>query len=211
MTSGVVRIPVVLLSACLVSACSVTHQRMDLTVQGDVPTVDAQGRRLGSRGRAVVGTTLTRRVTAGFPCPSDNPCPGMVKQVSLVPIGTQLGQPPAPEDMARRIAPSGPTSEQVRTDVRHAYTDAIWVRYRRYAQYVSGQLSGADYVEVAPAEGGPTERYRRVYDGLDDAMRDIANDYAALEWTRFEREWGRVPVATGAQAPRAAPGQRRES
>jgi len=44
---------VLLAAACLASACSVAHQRMDLTVQGDVPTVDAQGRRLGPRGHAV--------------------------------------------------------------------------------------------------------------------------------------------------------------
>jgi len=135
----------------------------------------------------------------------------MVRQVSLVPIETQLGRPPEPEEVARRIAPSGPTSEQARTDVRHAYTDAIWVRYRRYADYVARQLSGADYVEVAPVEGGPMERYRRVGDGLDDAMRDIADSYAALEWTRFEREWGRAPVVTGTRAPRAAPGPRPQS
>ena len=124
------------------------------------------------------------------------------KQISIAPIVARLGRPPEPAEIARRIAPSGPVSARTRYDVRRAYEDAVRSRYHQYAAYLTQQLSDADYVEIGPVSGGyaGTRRYGsgHIYDGLEETLEEIGDRYAALEWTRFEREWGRSPATTGA-------------
>jgi hypothetical protein len=124
------------------------------------------------------------------------------KQISIAPIVARLGRPPEPAEFARRIAPSGPVSARARYDVRRAYEDAVRSRYHQYAAYLTQQLSDADYVEIGPVSGGygGTRRYGsgQIYDGLEEELEEIGDRYAALEWTRFEREWGRSPATTGA-------------
>lgn len=221
---------VLLAAACLVAACSVTRQRVDLSVRGDVPAADRQGRRLDSM--------LARRITAAFRCPQDgrgdhgpqycwelgerpdreivggplgvaaSVLPGVEcadlcsqKHISIAPIMAKLGRPPEPGEIARRLAPSGPTNDRVRDVVRRAYEEAVRDRYRRYADYLDRELSDADYVEIGPVSGGATRRYGsgHIYEGLDEALSEIADSYAALEWRRFEREWGRASVTTRAE------------
>jgi hypothetical protein len=242
---------VFLAAACLAAACSVTRQRVDLAVRGDVPAVDSQGRRLDPRAPKAGGATLARRITAAFRCPHDgrgdhgpqacwemgerpdrevvwgplgvaaSTLPGVEcadlcskKQISIAPIMAKLGRPPDPADIARRLAPSGPTNDRLRDVVRRAYEEAVRARYRRYADYLDQQLSDADYVEIGPVSGGgATRRYGsgHIYDGLEEALSEIADSYAAFEWTRFEREWGRAPVATRARSPHTAPARRPDS
>src|SRR5262245_41760048 len=240
MPSGVARAPAVLVAAaCLLTACSVTRQRVDVAVHGDVP---AGGE---AKGRNAADSSFSRRITAAFRCPRGNrgdygpqycvelgerpdreivggslgvaasTLPGVEcsdlcvkKQISIEPIATQLGRPPEPSDVARRLAPSGPTNERLRDVVRRTYQDEVRARYRRYADYLDRQLADADYIEIGPARGGGTRRYGSgsIYDGLDDAMREIADSYAALEWNRFERQWGRGSTAPRTAPPRSGPG-----
>src|SRR5262249_19854867 len=61
MPSGVARVAGVLLVAGCLAACSVTRQRVDLSVQGDVP----------AGARKADDSTYARRITAAFRCPSD--------------------------------------------------------------------------------------------------------------------------------------------
>jgi hypothetical protein len=128
------------------------------------------------------------------------------KRISVVPIVAKLGRPPDPAEIAHRIAPSGPTNYRVRDIVRGAYEREVESRYRSYAQYLSEQLSGADYVEIGPASGGGTHRYGsgHIYEGVEEALSEIADSYAALEWQRFDREWGHASVATRSGAPRGS-------
>jgi hypothetical protein len=231
MLSGVARVPAVLVAAaCLVTACSVTRQRVDLAVRGDVPVTDSKARKAGA-------SPFARQVTAAFRCPSNaggdrgpqacwemaqrpdrdvvggplgvaaSTLPGVEcadvctkKQISIEPIMTKLGRPPYPSEFARRLAPSGPTNDRLRDVVRRAYEEAVRARYRQYAHYIDQELAEADYVEIGPAGGGATRRYGsgRIYQGLDEALGEIADSYAALQWARFDREWGRA-------SPRSAP------
>jgi hypothetical protein len=235
----------VLLVACLAAACSVTRQRVDFAVRGDVPAVDSQGRRVGTADSA-----YARKITAAFRCPGggrgdygpqacfelgERPdreivggplgvaasvLPGVEcsdlctqKQISIAPIVAKLGRPPEPAEIARRIAPSGPTNYRVRDVVRRTYEEAVQSRYRSYAQYLSNELSDADYVEIGRMNGGGTRRYNsgHIYEGVEEALSQMADSYAALEWSRFEREWGRVPGTTRTGTPRGGSPQRPES
>jgi hypothetical protein len=239
---------VLLVAACLVAACSVTRQRVDLAVRGDV--VDSQGRRVDSSTRGAAGSAFARRITAAFRCPSDgrgdhgpqacwemgerndreivggplgvaaSMLPGVEcadlctqKRISVAPIMAKLGRPPDPAEIARRIAPSGPTNYRTRDVVRRAYEEAVQARYRSYAKYLSDELSDADYVEIGPASGGGSRRYGsgHIYEGVQEAMSEMADSYAAHEWTRFEREWGHVPGPTRAGTPRGGSAQRPDS
>jgi hypothetical protein len=235
----------VLLVACLAAACSVTRQRVDFAVRGDVPAVDSQGRRVGTADSA-----YARKITAAFRCPGggrgdygpqacfelgERPdreivggplgvaasvLPGVEcsdlctqKQISIAPIVAKLGRPPEPAEIARRIAPSGPTNYRVRDVVRRTYEEAVQSRYRSYAQYLSNELSDADYVEIGRMNGGGTRRYNsgHIYEGVEEVLSQMADSYAALEWSRFEREWGRVPGTTRTGTPRGGSPQRPES
>ncbi len=123
------------------------------------------------------------------------------KHISIAPIVAKLGRPPEPAEIARRLAPSGPANDRLRDVVRRAYEEAVRTRYRRYADYLERELSDADYVEIGPVSGrGATRRYGsgHIYEGLNEALTEMADSYAALEWTRFEREWGRAAVPTRA-------------
>jgi len=126
------------------------------------------------------------------------------KQISIEPISARLGRPPSPAEFARRLAPSGPTNAQLRDVVRRAYSDAVRARYRDYAHYLDQELAEADYIDIGPV-GGPTRRYGsgRIYGGLDDTLGEMADNYAALEWSRFDRVWGRTPPGTA--PPREEP------
>ena len=239
MPSGVARVPGVLLLAACLAACSVTRQRVDLSVRGDVP----------AGARRPDGPAYARRITAAFRCPSDgrgdhgpqycaelgerpdreivggpfgvaaSVLPGVEcadlctqKRISIEPIVARLGRPPDPAEIAHRIAPAGPVSSRARYDVRRAYEDAVRSRYHQYAAYLTQELADADYVEIGPVSGGTggTRRYGsgHIYDGLEDALGEIGDRYAALEWTRFEREWGSTPAATGGSG---TPARRPES
>jgi hypothetical protein len=241
---------VLLVAASLVAACSVTRQRVDLAMRGDVPAVDSQGRRVDSSGHGAAGSAFSRRITAAFRCPSDgrgdhgpqaclelgeradreivggslgvaaSVLPGVEcadlctqKRISVAPIMAKLGRPPDPGEIARRVAPSGPSNTRVRDMVRRAYEEAVQSRYRSYARYVSEELSDADYVEIGPARGGGTRRYNsgHIYEGVEEALSEMADSYAALEWTRFEREWGHVPGTTRAGTSRGSSAQRPDS
>jgi hypothetical protein len=223
---------VVLVAACVLAACSVTRQRVDLAVRGDVPAVDSQGKRVDSRARGPSDSTFARRITAAFRCPSDgrgdhgpqacwelgerpdreivggslgvaaSVLPGVEcadlctqKRISVAPIMAKLGRPPDPAEIAHRLAPSGPINYRLRDVVRRSYEEAVQDRYRSYAQYVSEALWGADYVEIGPLHGAGYRRYNsgHIYEGVAEAMSQMADSYAALEWTRFDRQWGRVP------------------
>ena len=71
-----------------------------------------------------------------------------------------LGRPPDPAEIARRVAPSGPANARVRDNARRTYEEAVRSRYRSYAQYLSQELSDADYVEIGPVRGcGGVRRY----------------------------------------------------
>src|SRR5262249_36442881 len=97
--------------------------------------------------------------------------------------------------------------------VRRTYEEAVQSRYRSYAQYLSNELSEADYVEIGRVNGGGTRRYNsgHIYEGVEEALSQMADSYAALEWSRFEREWGRVPGTTRTGTPRGGSPQRPES
>ena len=147
MPSGIARVPGVLLLATYLAACSVTRQRVDLSVRGDVP----------AEARRPDGPAYARRITAAFRCPSDgrgdhgpqycaelgerpdreivggpfgvaaSVLPGVEcadlctqKRISIVPIMAKLGRPPDPATIAHRLAPSGPTNDRVRATNRLA-------------------------------------------------------------------------------------------
>jgi hypothetical protein len=135
------------------------------------------------------------------------------KRISVAPIVAKLGRPPDPAEIARRLAPSGPTNYRVRDVVRRAYEEAVQSRYRSYAQYLSEELSDADYVEIGPVSGGGTRRYRsgHIYEGVEEALSEMADRYAALEWTRFDREWGHVAGTSRGGTPRGSSAQRPDS
>jgi hypothetical protein len=208
------RVPVLSRCALLVtlaaaSGCSVTRRQADLLVQGDVPATDTRGRRLAPSARRAVGETLARQVTVGFSCRSDESCD---PKVSAAPIASKLGRPPAPEQIAAEMAPRRPASEAARQDVRRAYDESVRTRYRLYADYLFGQLRGADWVQITPVRGdAAAQRYSgaRIDDGLRESMREIADHYSALEWARFERTWNtaaaRAPAARPSQAGAPAP------
>lgn len=242
---------VLLVAACLAAGCSVTRQRVDFAVRGDVPAVDSQGRRVDSRARGTADSAFARKITAAFRCPSggrgdygpqacfelgERPdreivggplgvaasvLPGVEcsdlctqKRISIEPIVAKLGRPPEPAEIARRIAPSGPTNYRVRDVVRRTYEEAVQSRYRSYAQYLSNELSDADYVEIGRVNGGGTRRYNsgHIYEGVEEAFSQMADSYAALEWARFEREWGgRVPGTTRGGTPGGSSPQRPDS
>src|SRR5262249_17380582 len=175
MLLGVARAAGVLLVAASLVACSVTRQRVDLSVRGDVP----------AGAHKADSSTYARRITAAFRCPSDgrgdhgpqycaeigerqdreivggplgvaaSVLPGVEcadlctqRRISIEPIMARLGRPPDPADIAHRIAPSGPANPWVRDNARRAYQEAVRSRYRSYAQYLSQELSDADYVEI---------------------------------------------------------------
>ena len=191
-----------LVAAGMVAGCSVTRRQVDVVVQGDVPATDTRGRRLPPSARAAVGETLARQVTVGFSCRDDEACD---PKVSVAPIASKLGRPRAPERIAAEIAPRGPSTDAVRQDVHRAYDEAVRTRYRLYAEYLFGQMTGADWVEIAPVRGdAAAQRYSgsRVDDGLRESMRELADDYSALEWARFERVWG---TAAGTRVTRPGP------
>lgn len=198
------RVPVLSRCALLVilaaaSGCSITRRQVDLVVQGDVPATDTRGRRLAPSARRAVGETLARQVTVGFSCRTDEACD---PKVSAAPITKKLGRPPAPEQIAAEMAPRRPASEAARQEVRRAYDESVRTRYRLYAEYLFGQLKGADWVEIAPVRGDArAQRYSgaRVDDGLRESMRELADHYSALEWARFERTWS-TAAARGAAA-----------
>ena len=229
MSSVVSRTRGVVAAACLLSACSVTRQRVDLEVRGDVPPARA------------AQSTFDRQLTAAFRCPNDgrgdygpqacfelgerhdreivggplgvaaSVLPGVEcadlctqRRISITPITTKLGRPPDPAEIARRVAPSGPTNPQVRDVARRAYEEAVRSRYRSYAAYVSGEISDADYVEIGAVRYGSGH----IYEGVRDALTEIADSYAALEWGRFEREWGSAPRTRPA---RGSPGRQQSS
>jgi hypothetical protein len=234
MPSGVARAAGALLVAACLAACSVTRQRVDLAVRGDVPE---------SRGAG--GTSpFERRITAAFRCPNDgrgdrgpeacwelgerpdreivggplgvaaSVLPGVEcadlctqKRISIAPIMAKLGRPPDPGSIARRLAPAGPTNERVRAVVRRAYEEAVRTRYSSYAAYLDQELSDADYVEI----GGTRYHSGHIYDGLDEALSEMADNYAAIEWNRFDREWRRAPGTPRTGTPEAGSAPRPES
>lgn len=159
----------------------------------------------GRRDREVIGGDLgvVASVLPGVQC--TDVCP---TRISIAPIVAKLGKPPTPEAIARHMSYSSASgNDRLRQDVRRAYDDAVHSRYRQYADYLSGQLSVADWVEVTPpGRVGGTRRYEGgdiVY-GVHAALTEIAGSYAALEWARFER--GGAPAATGKRAPRGKAG-----
>src|SRR5262249_10171252 len=130
------------------------------------------------------------------------------RRISIEPIMARLGRPPDPAEIARRMAPSGPAHSRVRANVRRTHEEAGGSRYRSYAQYLAQELSDADYVEIGPP-GGYGNRYYSgsIYVGVAQELGEMADSYAALEWGRFEREWGRGAAPTG---ERGAPARRPE-
>jgi hypothetical protein len=244
MPSGVARVAGLLLLAACLGACSVTRQRVDLSVRGDVP----------AGARKADSSTYARRITAAFRCPSDgrgdhgpqycaelgerpdreivggplgvaaSVLPGVEcadlctqRRISIEPIMARLGRPPDPAEIARRVAPSGPANARVRDNARRAYEEAVRSRYRSYAQYLSQELSDADYVEIGPVSGGGRRYYSgSIYVGVAEAFNEMADRYASLEWSRFEREWARAPATgtrgTPARSPEspAAPAEKGE-
>jgi len=220
-----------LIGICILAGCSVTRQRVDFTVRGDAPAAKPRGaeaslaRKLTAgfrcsaegwidqgpeacldvadrKDREIVGGDLgvMASVLPGVQCPAV-----CSRRVSVAPIAATLGGPPLPEQFARRLSPSSPTE----TSVRRAYENAIHDRYRRYADYVSRQIAGADFVEIAPMHGRSYTRYSgaSVDYGVHVAFAEIARNYASLEWRRFERGLAPSSVATRESAPQ--PGGRR--
>ena len=240
------------------TSCSVARQRVNLTIGGDVPTVDSPRKGPGAEAPQASPAALSRQMTAGIRCPVSidaeviavvvpglNPAtcmsmanrddrevvggplgvvasalPGVqcadscAAQISIAPIAAQLGKPPTPEQMVRGMARGRLADERVRQDVRRAFDDEVHSRYRRYADYISAQLGNADWVEIAPPDGvGETRRYGRgeVDEGVHAALTEMAGNYAALEWGRFERALSPEPdpkpevVARPHPAPAAPP------
>ena len=236
------------------TSCSVARQRVNLTVQGDVPTVDSPRKGPGVEARQAGPAELSRQVTAGIRCPvrigtevigvvvpglNEGPAtcmnmanrddrevvggplgvvasalPGLqcadscTARISIAPIAAQLGKPPTPEEIARRMARGRLADERVRHDVRRAFDDQVHSRYRRYADYITEQLWDADWIEIAQPGGVPeTRRYGHgeVDDGVRAALTEMAGSYAALEWARFERALAPEPDPKPKVAPRPDP------
>ena len=236
------------------TSCSVARQRVNLTVGGDVPTVDSRRKGPGAGAPQERPVALSRQVTAGIRCPvrigaevigvvvpglNEGPAtcmtmanrddreviggalgvvasalPGLqcadscTARISIAPIAAQLGEPPTPEQIARRMARGRLADERVRHDVRRAFDDEVHSRYRRYADYISVQLRDADWVEIAPPGGvGETRRYGRgeVDEGVRAALTEMADSYAAVEWARFERALAPEPDPKPEVAPRPDP------
>jgi hypothetical protein len=215
---------------------------VDLAVRGDVPAVDSQGKRADStfsrritaafrcpgNGRGdygpqacwELGERTDREIVGGPLGVAASVLPGVdcadlctQKRISIAPIVAKLGRPPEPAEIARRIAPSGPTNYRVRDVVRRTYEEAVQSRYRSYAWYLWNELSGADYVEIGHVNGRGTRRYNsgHIYEGVEEAMSEMADSYAALEWSRFDRGWGRVSATTHPGTPRGSSPQRPDS
>src|SRR5262245_11071355 len=96
------------LAGLLVAGCSATRQHTDLTLQGDRPTTDVQGRTAAPRRRAVQ-ESQERRVTVMLPCDSENvesidACRSRLQRMKLAPIASELGKPPRPAEVARKTA-----------------------------------------------------------------------------------------------------------
>jgi hypothetical protein len=201
--------------ACLVLAgCSVAHQPVQLTLRGDGLPQNAQGRRMAAAQRGA----LERHVAAAVDCEHEEPCnapPDQCKSqcVTIAPIASRLGPPPRPGDFARRIGTT--RSAGSRDDARAAYADAVRERYRSYGVYISQELAGADWVEIAGPYDTPARRYRgrQVYGEIDDALVAMGDRYASLEWDRFERERAvpRPVVPTSPPTPPAHPSSRPET
>src|SRR5262245_29913984 len=145
MRSGVARVPGVLLLAACLAACSVTRQRLDLSVSGDVPpgarrsdspeysrritgafrcTADGRGTD-GPDNCADLGTPSNREIVCGPLGVGESALPALdyadmctQKQISIAPIVASLCRPPDPAEIPRRIAPSGPVSARARYNVR---------------------------------------------------------------------------------------------
>src|SRR4030095_2831221 len=236
------------------TSCSVARQRVNLTVGGDVPTVDSPRKGPGAGAPQARPAALSRQGTAVIRCPvrigaeamgvvvpglNEGPAtcmtmanrddrevvggalgvvasalPGLqcadscTARISIAPIAAQLGEPPTPEQIARRMARGRLADERVRHDVRRAFDDEVHSRYQRYADYISVQLWDADWVEIAPPGGvRETRRYGRgeVDEGVRAALTEMAGSYAALEWARFERALAPEPDPKPAVAPRPDP------
>jgi len=203
-----------LMASLLLAGCSVTHQPVQLTLRGDGLPQNAQGRRMAAAQRGA----LERHVTAAGACEHQEPCNAPPDQcqsqcVTIAPIASRLGPPPRPDDFARRIGTT--RSAGSRDDARAAYADAVRERYRSYGVYISQQLAGADWVEIAGPYDAPARRYRgrQVYRGIDEALVAMGDRYASLEWDRFERERAapRPVVPTSPRTPPAHPSSRSET
>ena len=202
-----------LAASLLLAGCSVTHRPVQLTLRGDPLPQDAQGRRVVAAQRGA----LERQVTAAVDCEHQEPCsapPDQCKSrcVTIEPIASRLGPPPRPGNFAGRIGTT--RSAGSREDARAAYADAVRERYRSYGVYISQQIAGADWVEIAGPYDAPARRYRgrEVYSGIDEALVAMGDRYASLEWDRFEH--GRAaprPVPTVARTPPAHPSSRTET
>jgi hypothetical protein len=72
--------------------------------------------------------------------------------------------------------------------------------------YVSQQLAGADWVEIAGPYDAPAHRYRgrQVYGGVDEALVAMGDRYASLEWDRFEHERAAPRPVVPTSPPHAA-------
>src|SRR5262245_29657861 len=203
------RVALSVAASLLLAGCSVTtHQPVQLTLRGDGLPQNAQGRRMAAAQRGA----LERRVTASVDCERQEPCNAPPDEcqsqcVTIAPIASRLGPPPRPGDFARRIGTT--RSAGSRDDARAAYADAVRERYRSYGVYISQQLAGADWVEIAGPYEAPARRYRgrQVYGGIDEALVAMGDRYASLEWDRCERErskWTRDALATRSLAARCA-------
>ncbi len=132
------------------------------------------------------------------------------KQIAIAPIVAKLGQPPEPAEIARRLAPSGPTND------RSAMSSAEPTRRQSGRGTAATPTTwtgafGCGLIEIGPMSGGATRRYGsgHIYEGLNEALREIADSYAALEWSRSRSEWGRGPVTTPAERRGRAGGPNR--
>src|SRR5262245_37852186 len=214
-------IGIIIALACLVlTGCAATRQHTDLTLRGDLPTRDMRGRTSVAARRAVQ-TSQARNVTAALPCASDDvesvaACRERVNRLTLEPITSLLGKPPRPADIARREAPAGIDTPAGRERVRAAYADAVRERYRSYAIYVSGQLAGADWVDITDADK-VAHRYSedRIPGRLDATLVAMGDRYAAVEWNQFLRQrppqaatraTGKTEHAVARSGPGASPG-----
>src|SRR5262249_46698622 len=173
---------------------SVTHQPVQLRLRGDGLPQNAQGRRMAAAQRGA----LERHVTAAVDCDHREPCNAPPDQcqsqcVTIAPITSRLGPPPRPGDFARRIGVT--RSAASRDDARAEYADAVRERYRSYGVYISQQLAGADWVEIAGPYDEPARRYRgrEVYGGDGEGAGPEGGPSATL---------GRGPVWPVSEKPR---------
>src|SRR5262245_56698146 len=194
------RVALSVMASLLLAGCSVTRQPVQLTLRGDGLPQNAPGRRMVAAQRGA----LERHVTAAVDCEHQEPCNTPPDQcqsqcVTIAPIACRLGPPPRPGDFARRIGTTRCAGS--RDDARAAYADAVRERYRSYGVYISQQLAGADWVEIAGPYDAPARRYRgrEVYGGIDETLVAMRDRYASLEWDRCERErskWTRDALDT---------------